>query len=66
MFLVVLGSKNHRFPFKFLLKSIDFESRAGSGAAGDRKIIDFLLNPFQKVSILSAGAAGSENVSIFY
>ena len=46
MFLVVLGSKNHRFPFKFLFKSIDFESRAGSGAAGDRKTIDFLLNSF--------------------
>ena len=40
------GSKNHRFSFKFLLKSIDFESRAGSGAAGDRKIISFLLNSF--------------------
>ena len=34
------------FSFKFLFKSIDFESRAGSGAAGDRKTIDFLLNSF--------------------
>ena len=40
------GSKNLRFSFKIHLKSIDFESRAGSGAAGDRKINDFLLNSF--------------------
>ncbi len=31
------GSKNHRFSFTFLLKHIDFESRAGSGAAGIEK-----------------------------
>ena len=40
------GSKNHRFSLKFLLKNIDFESRAGSGGAGDQKINDFLLNSF--------------------
>ena len=64
------GSKNHRFSFKFLLKSIDFESRAGSGAAGDRKIIDFLLNSFKKASILRAGPGrerpGIETPSIFF
>ena len=35
------GRENHRFLIKILLKSIDFERRAGLGEAGDRKIIDF-------------------------
>ena len=35
------GRENHRFFIKILLKSIDFEGRAGSGSAGDGKIIDF-------------------------
>ena len=33
----------------------DFESRAGSGAAGDRKVNGFQLKTFRKASILSAG-----------
>ena len=35
------GRENHRFLIKILLKSIDFERRAGSGAAGDRKVNGF-------------------------
>ena len=48
-------TSHKRFSIKILLKSIDFESRAGSGEAGDQKNIDFQLKSFQKVSILSAG-----------
>ena len=36
------------FIVKILWQNIDFERRTGSGAAGDRKIIDFLLNSFEK------------------
>ena len=60
----------YRFLTKFLLKSIDFESLAGSGPAGDRRIIDFLLKSFYKVSILRAGPGrerpGIEKSSIFF
>ena len=56
-------SKNHRFSIKILWKSIDSELRAGWGAAGDRKIIDFQLKTFGKVSILvprsTPGVSGS-------
>ena len=38
---------------------IDAERRAGSGAAGDRKNIDFSLKTFRKVSILYPGSLGT-------
>ena len=38
---------------------MDFERRAGSGAAGDRKTIDFQLKTFRKVSILYPGSLGT-------
>ena len=47
------------FSFTFLLKSIDFERRAGSGEAGDRKIIDFQLKSFEKVSIFERRAGSN-------
>ena len=34
---------------------INFERRAGSGAAGDRKVNGFQLKTFTKLPILSAG-----------
>ena len=43
------------FLIETLQKSIDFERRAGSGAAGDRKVNAFYLKTFRKASILSAG-----------
>ncbi len=48
-------TSHKRFSIRILLKSIDFESRAGSGEAGDQKNIDFQLKPFWKVPILRAG-----------
>ena len=49
------GSKRQRLLIKILSKSIDFERRAGSGAAGDRKVNGFELKTFRKALILSAG-----------
>ena len=49
--------------FNFLQKKNNFERRGESGAAGDANIIDFSLNSFTKVTILSAGAtAGTSAV----
>ena len=53
------GSKSQRLFIKIFQKSIDFERRAGSGAAGDRKTIDFPLKSFRKVSILNPGSLGT-------
>ena len=51
-------------------RPIDFERRAGSRAAGDRKINDFQLKTFGKVSILSAGPGqerpGIEKLTQFF
>ena len=62
-------TSHKRFSIKILLKSIDFESRAGSGEAGDQKNIDFQLKSFWKVSILRAGPGrertGIKKTSIF-
>ena len=51
--------KSHRFLIESILKSIDFERRAGSGESGDRKTIDFSLKTFRKVSILYPGSLGT-------
>ena len=57
--VLAVRSRAISFSFKFLSKSIDFERRAGSGAAGDRKNIDFSLKTFRKVSILYPGSLGT-------
>ena len=44
---------------EILWKSIDFGCRAGSGAAKDRKTIDFQLKTSRKVSILYPGSLGT-------
>ena len=53
------GSRSQRFLIKILSKSIAFERRVGSAAAGDRKVNDFSLKSFQKASILSPGPGRS-------
>ena len=54
---------------KILFKSIDFERRAGSGAAGDRKVNGFQLKSFGKnidfERRAGSGAAGDRKVNGF-
>ena len=48
---------------------INFERRAGSGAAGDRKVNGFYLKSFRKASIFSTGPGreqpGIEKSTVF-
>ena len=53
------GSKSQPLLIKILQNSIALERRGGSGAAGDRKNIDFSLKTFRKVSILYPGSLGT-------
>ena len=42
-------------------QNTDFERRAGSGAAGDRKVNSFQLKIFRKASILYPGSLGTDS-----
>ena len=68
----VVGYRTHaraRARARGRARARDFESRAGSGAAGDRKVNGFQLKTFRKASILSAGQGrerpGIEKSSVF-